>query len=174
MTKYDKFFESIKSFAIDTKISKLEEFIGANENEILKLENEINFKFNLGIRIYLKHFGHKIGIQHFDLTRITLKNILQAEEIAKRHEIREKIIKGKLVDGWNEETLKNNLEKICFVNFFETNYYFTFINQDDENPILFGWDGDGKSYKHRMSITSNLRGQTFNGLKYIMPTKSWI
>ncbi|MEZ5045032.1 MAG: hypothetical protein R2828_34365 [Saprospiraceae bacterium] len=167
MTKYDKFFEAIKSFAIDTKICTSEEFIGANENEILKLESEIDFKFNLGMRVYLKHFGHKIGIQNFDLTRFTLKNILHAEEIAKRHDLKEKITKVNLVDGWDGNPLTNNLEQICFINYFETNYYFTFINQDDENPNLFGWDGDKESYRHRMSITSSLRGQIFTGLKYI-------
>lgn len=167
MTKYDTFFESIKSFAVDTKICNLEEFIGANENEILKLEDEIDFKFKLGMRTYLKHFGHKIGIQHFGLIKFTIKNILQAEEIAKRHGIKAKIIKGNLVDTWNEEVVTNNLKQICFVNYFEENHYFTFIDENDENPILFGWDGDKESYNHRFSITSNLRRQIFIGLKHI-------
>jgi len=171
MTKYDMFFESIKSFTIDTKISKSEDFIGANENEILKLEEEIDFKFGLGMKSYLKHFGHKIGVRNFDLTRFTIKNILQAEEQAKKHKIKDKIIKGNLVDGWDEKPITNSLGKICFVNYFETNYYFTFIDESDENPILFGWDRDKESYKHRMSITSNLRKQIFTGLKYICDTR---
>jgi len=167
MTKYDTFFESIKSFAIDAKISSAKDFIGARENEILKLEDEIGFRFRFGMRSYLKHFGHKIGIRNFDLTSFTISNIIQAEEIAKKHKIKDKIINGNLVDGWDGKSISNTLEKICFVNYFETNYYFTFIDQNDENPVLFGWDGDKESYKHRMSLTSSLRSKIFTGLKYI-------
>lgn len=167
MTKYDTFFETVKSFALENNISTSNDFVGAQESEILKLEEKLDFNFKLGMRKYLSYFGHRIGIQNFGLTRFTIENIFRAEEIAQKHKIRDKILKGRLVDGWHEKPIENKLKQICFVNYFEINYYFTFIDENHENPILFAWDGGDKSYKHRMSITSNLRGQIFTGLKSI-------
>lgn len=167
MTKYDVFFESIKSFVIDTGIAVASEFIGADENEVMNLENQIDFNFGLGMRTYLKHFGHKIGIRNFDLTKFTIDNILKAEEIAKKYDIKEKVINGNVVDGWHEKLVRDNLEQVCFVNYYASNHYFTFINLNHDNPILYGWDGGKESYRHEISITSCLRNQIFIGLKYI-------
>ncbi len=167
MTKYNAFFESIKSFTIKNGISVEAEFVGAEDKEVIKLENQIGFNFGLGMRTYLEHFGNKIGIRNFDITRFTIKDILQAEDKAVKLDIREKIINGDLVDGWDEKSIYNSLEQICFVNYFETNHYFTFISRNDENTNLYGWDGGKESYKHEMSITSSLRSQIFIGLKRI-------
>ncbi len=167
MNKYDNFFEEIKSFAIHNQLTDSEVIKGATATDISALEDEIDFRFEAGVKSYLSYFGHDSEAWNFDLTKFTIKNILLAEQKANKDSIRDGVLQRKVVNAWDEQVCPIKFKKICFINYFEPNYYFTFINSNDEKSTLFGWDGLEESYNHELSITSNLRGQIYVGLKFI-------
>jgi len=167
MNKYDKYFNEIIEFVVKTNISSLEDFKGASDIEIENLEKEIDFGFETPLKTYLKKFGHKIGIQNFDLAKFTIKNILSAERKAEKDGFRSKIIKGKVLNFWDGTEYENELDKICFINYFEQNYHFTFINNEDDKCRLYSWESGDESFKYQSTISSKLRAQIHIGLKSI-------
>ena len=84
MNKYDKFFEEIKSFAIQNQLTSSQVIKGATATEISTLEAEIDFRFEAGVKSYLNYFGQDSGAWNFDLTKFTIKNILLAEQKANK------------------------------------------------------------------------------------------
>ncbi|MDJ1500944.1 hypothetical protein [Xanthocytophaga agilis] len=165
MNKYDIFFNEVKDLSIQINAASIKDFEGASEQEIVALENEIDFYFDSSLKTYLKHFGRKIRIKDFDLMLFTMQDILKAEKAAKEDTIKAKM-NDKIRDVLDGKEYLTKTDKICFINLFDVNYYFTFINSKEENPILYGWDGAPESYSDRLTLTGNLRYELYISLLY--------
>jgi hypothetical protein len=165
MKKYNDFFKNLIKFLIEQNISIKTDFVGLDKKEVVALEANLKFKFGNAMRSYLNHFGEKLRIPHFDITRFNLANIKMAEEFGARY--KSQIKATEVLDGWNETKLEVALSNICLVNYYEPNHYFYFISEYDDESILYGWEGNNQSYKYEMSIPSNLRASIYSGLKSI-------
>lgn len=167
MNVYDAYFKGLKDFCIKINLATISDFEGMKEDEIKKLEKNVDFEFGLGMSSYLSYFGKKLNIRNIGMSSFTEQNIKRATKEANQADVSNKIIKGTLVHAWDEEEIINDIEKVCFLDFFEVNYYFTFIANQEENPTLYGWDGTDESYKHTDNLTDSFRSTIVQGLKNI-------
>ncbi len=129
-------------------LDKRRKFIGMEEEEILEIEKELNYKFPHDFRLYLEEFGTNCG------ELFCLGQNLNPKELTE-------------YQNWGKELLEEN-EIINFINkdtiFFEFHqgYAFSCFHQDQKNETkIFQYvEGDEKPVKRFENFRSMLESET--------------
>ena len=139
---FDKYYKELIQFLVENNIIIESDFIGITQAEIIKLEKSLAIKIPMELKSYLSHFGQRMNLNYLGVSKYTKKNIAKAEEIANQNESKAKITLSEIVNVWDEELTKGELDEIIVISYLETTNYYTLLSTSKNEASLFGWDNE--------------------------------
>ena len=140
--KYDRFFESVKSFVLETGLSYPKDLEGLPQDQIRLIGKRYGVSLPLTLWSYLSHFGKKCKIintdYYLDFSQKMIDNVMQdIEECELFYRVSEQPDIKNILDHKNYsvgEVL--DLNTIIFTQLLEHLDIFIFIECKDENPMV--------------------------------------
>jgi hypothetical protein len=140
--RYDRFFESVKCFVLETHLAHSEDLEGLSQDQIRLIEKRYGVSLPLAFWSYLKYFGKKSKIIntdcYLDFSQKMIDNVMQQiEEWELLYSVSEQTTIENRLDHKNypmEEVL--DLSTILFTQLLEHVDIFIFIECKDNNPMV--------------------------------------
>ncbi|MFK7031185.1 hypothetical protein [Flavobacterium oreochromis] len=143
--KYIPFYESVKQFVLDTKLTLVDEVEGLDETVIHQFEKEHQIEFPAALYAFLILFGTKIRVRktedYFDMT---INDIKEAMSVGINENYKEIIIreKGFLDYDTGDDDFfyfKDiiDVNKLIFITQYHRWFSLGFIDSRSENPIIY-------------------------------------
>jgi hypothetical protein len=140
--KYDRFFESVKSFVLETHLAFPEDIEGLSQDQIRLIEKRYGVSLPLAFGSYLRYFGKKSKIintdYYLDFSQKMIDKVMQEIE---EWEVLYRVSEQKTIE--NRLDHKNypmgevlDLSTILFTQLLEHLDTFIFIECKDENPMV--------------------------------------
>ncbi len=178
--KYDRFFESVKQFVINTRLSFEDEIAGVSEATIRQFEEEFNIQFPSSLFAFLRVLGKRIKVRRTDdLLCFTLNDINEATSVAQKENYKEIIIRG--IGFLNYETDNDlifyfnkliDINKVIFITQYHRWLSIGFIDSRYENPIIYHINEKKYYSTDNLNFTNFIRDVLFNAIKPAFDVKS--
>lgn len=142
--KYDRFFESVKSYVLETSLAYPENLESLYQDQICLIEKRYGVSLPTALWSYLRYFGKKFKISrygdHLDFTQKMIEYVM-TEAHEEEHDVLLRIIDQTSIE--NEVDHKHypvsevlDLSKVLLTQFIDHNGTFVFMECTDENPII--------------------------------------
>ncbi len=144
VNKYDHFFESVKSFVLETHLAHPEDLQGLPQDQVLLIEKRYGISLPSALRSYLSYFGKQFKMLGYgyelNFTQKMIDYVMkEAEE--EEHEVLLRIIDQPSIENVVDHKQYQvsevlDLSKILLTSFIDHNGIFDFIECKDENPMV--------------------------------------
>lgn len=142
--KYDRFFESVKSYVLETGLAYPEDLEGLSQDQIRLIEKCYGIPLPLALWSYLRFFGKKCDIintdYYLDFSQKMIDYVMK-EAQEEEHDVLLRIIDQTSIENEVDhihypvsEVL--DLSKVLLTQFIAHNDFFVFIECTDENPLI--------------------------------------
>ncbi len=167
--KYKNFYESVKRFVLDTKLSFEDEIMGETPYEIEKFEKDYQVKLPSSIYNYLLLFGKQNRVRKTELEQFfTLSTMKKATEIAIKGNYKEILNTKEGLQDYNGDDgdIKLvhqliDLNKLVFINQSDFRDGIGFVDYAYENPNIHYLFQKEYYWSENKSITNYFRDLMF-------------
>jgi len=178
MSKYNAFFSSLSKFLLEYDLVDSSKNIeGLTLSIIEDLEDTIDRKFEVVLKTFLSRFGAKFRTRG----RSSLMLAFNKERILNAHkqsflfqkDVYKELSILKFLESDANRILSIPLDNITLLDYDEVAHCYTIISNQEANPILYYYFGDGFLDASSSKFTEHIRWGVFDIVIDICKTSCW-